>query len=126
MKTVSKSASRLSLLAVLLAAGARAESLWPSATTSAQSSMFADRKASRRGDILTIVIAESAVASSSQSTKSSRDSTIDDAISRFVYSGLGKVRGELPSTLAGGKSSYSGGGDISNSQSISASRGEPT
>ncbi len=82
--------------------------------------MFADRKAAARGDILTIVIAESAVASSSQSTKSSRDSSLDDAISRFIYAGLGKKNGQLPSTSGSGKSSYSGGGDISNSQSLSA------
>lgn len=120
MKTVSRFASRLSLAAAALAVGVRAESLWPSASSGAQASMFADRKASGRGDILTIVIAESAVASSSQSTKSTREASIEDEISRFIYSGLGKRRGELPKTSATGGSSYSGGGDISNSQSLSA------
>ena len=141
MKTVSKSASDflrsrerervearplaharsyLALTAALLAVGARADSLWPSSASGAPASMFADRKAAARGDILTIVVAESAVASSSQSTKSSRDSSLDDAISRFIYSGLGKNGGELPGTKGAGKSNYSGGGDISNSQSLSA------
>lgn len=120
MKTVSKSASNVALAAALLAAGARADSLWPAASTGTQSSMFADRKASSRGDILTIVVAESAVASSSQSKSSSRDSSLDDAISRFLYSGLGRRGGEMPATRAAGKSSYSGGGDINNSQSLSA------
>jgi flagellar L-ring protein precursor FlgH len=105
----------------LLASGARAESLWPKAGSGAAASMFADRKAAARGDILTIIVAESAVASSSQSTKASRESSLDDAISRFLYTGLGTARrGQLPATSASGKSSYSGGGDISNSQTLSA------
>ncbi|MBI5688817.1 MAG: flagellar basal body L-ring protein FlgH [Verrucomicrobia bacterium] len=119
MKTVSRSASSLAIAAVLTAA-APAASLWPNSNSGSQASMYADRKASRQGDILTIVVAESAVASSSQSTKSSRESSLEDAISRFVYSGLGKRRGELPATSASGSAGYSGGGDISNSQSLSA------
>lgn len=120
MKTVSKSASKVAFAAALLAVGARADSLWPASGTAPQASMFADRKAAARGDILTIVVAESAVASSSQSTKSSRESTLDDAISRFIYANLGKNGGQLPSTSGSGKAGYSGGGDISNSQSLSS------
>jgi flagellar L-ring protein precursor FlgH len=121
MKTVSKSASKLALAAAFFAAGAHAESLWPPPSAGAQTSMFADRKAAATGDILTIVVAESAAATSSQSTKSSRDSTLDDAISRFIYAGIGTAHhGQLPGTSATGKSSYSGGGDISNTQSLSA------
>jgi flagellar L-ring protein precursor FlgH len=119
MKTVSKSASKLALAAALLAAGARADSLWP--TAGAQTGMVADRKAAAAGDILTIVVAESAAATSSQSTKSSRDSSLDDAFSRFLYAGLGTARGgQLPGMSATGKASYSGGGDISNTQTLSA------
>ncbi|HVS53680.1 MAG TPA: flagellar basal body L-ring protein FlgH [Opitutaceae bacterium] len=120
MKTVSKSASKLALAAALLAAGARAESLWTAAAGHAPQSMFADRKAAAKGDILTIVVAESAVAQSSQSKTSNRESTLQDAIQRFIYSGLAAHKGELPGVTAGGKSSYSGGGDVSNSQSVSA------
>jgi flagellar L-ring protein precursor FlgH len=120
MKTASRSASKLALAAAFLAAGARADSLWPAAGSGPQAGMFADRKAAARGDILTIVVAESAIASSSQSTSSSRDSSLDDSIARFLYGGLGKIRGELPSTRGTGKAGYSGGGDISNSQSLSA------
>jgi flagellar L-ring protein precursor FlgH len=119
MKTVSKSASKLALAAALLAAGARADSLWV-AGTQAPRSMVADRKAATKGDILTIVVAESAVAQSSQSKKSNRNSSIDDSISRFIYAGLGKHNGELPGLSIGGKATYAGGGDVSNSQSVSA------
>jgi flagellar L-ring protein precursor FlgH len=121
MKTVSKSASKLSalVLAALAAVpGAAASSLWPVQQTGR--SMFADRKAAAKGDLLTIVVAESAVAQSSQSKTSTRDSTLQDAITRFIYPGLGTHKGQLPGMAAAGASSYSGGGDVSNSQSLSA------
>ena len=126
MKTVSKSASnlpRVSVAAVLVSlafADVRADSLWPAAGSGPQSSMFADRKASAMGDIVTIVVAESAIASSSQSKKSTRESTVEDTIKKFLYSGLGAHGGALPGMSSAGKSSYSGGGDVSNSQSLSA------
>ncbi|MEO5958828.1 MAG: flagellar basal body L-ring protein FlgH [Opitutaceae bacterium] len=119
MKTASKSASKLALAAALLAVGARADSLW-NASDAAPRSMFADRKAKAKGDILTIVIAESAVAQSSQNKSSSRESSMEDAIKNFVYAGLATHKGQLPSLSSGGKASFSGGGDISNSQSISS------
>ncbi len=97
----------------------RADSLWNSGGSSSRS-MFADRKAAARGDILTIVVAESAVAQSSQSKKSTRESSLEDAISRFVYPGLGTHKGELPGMSSANKSSASGGGDVSNTQSLSA------
>ena len=121
MKTVSKSASNLAALSLALlaaASAARAESLWP--TSQPARSMFADRKASAKGDLLTIVVAESAVAQSSQSKTSTRDSTLQDAITRFVYPGLGSHKGQLPGLSAAGSASYSGGGDVSKSQSLSA------
>ncbi len=120
MKTVSKSAFNLLLAFTLGVPAMYADSLWPSAGKGSQASMFADRKAATTGDIVTIVVAESAVASSSQSKKSSRDSSLEDAIGKFLYTGLGVHKGELPGMSATGKSSYSGGGDVSNSQSLNA------
>src|SRR5215218_7892707 len=81
----------------------RADSLW-SAGGQTSRSMFADRKAAAKGDILTIVIAESAVAQISQNKSSSRESSIQDAISRFIYPSLGAHKGELPSIATSGKS----------------------
>ncbi|MCX6954829.1 MAG: flagellar basal body L-ring protein FlgH [Verrucomicrobia bacterium] len=123
MKTVSKSAFNLGLTAALTVLAwpiARADSLWPAAGTGSQQSMFADRKAAATGDIVTIVVAESAIASSSQSKKSARESSLEDTISKFLYSGLAAHKGELPGMSAAGKSSFSGGGDVSNSQTVSA------
>lgn len=120
MKTVSKSAFKLALAAALFAAGARADSLWPAAGHGSQAGMVADRKAAATGDILTIVVSESVAAQNSQSTKSSRDSSIADAISSFIYPGLGTHKGALPSMSVTGKAAYSGGGDVSNTQSLAA------
>jgi flagellar L-ring protein precursor FlgH len=107
------------LVVVGLTTEARADSLW-TAGQQAPRSMFADRKAIAKGDILTISVAESAVAQSSQSKTSTRESALEDAITRFIYSGLAKHNGELPGLTLSGKSSYSGGGDVSNSQSLIA------
>src|SRR5579885_2770832 len=102
MKTAFKSASKFALVATLTTLIARADSLWP--TTGSQAGIVADRKAGAKGDILTIVIDESAAATSSQSKKSSRDSSLADAISQFVFSPatskLGTHAGALPATTA--------------------------
>lgn len=108
----------LSLLLFVAAPKARANSLWPAGAPA--KSMYADRKAAAKGDILTIVVAESAVAQSSQSKSANRDSSLQDAIQRFIYPNLATHKGELPALSTTGKSSFSGGGDISNSQSLSA------
>jgi flagellar L-ring protein precursor FlgH len=106
------------LLVATFTPSLRADSLWSAGGQ--PRSMFADRKAAAKGDILTIVIAESAVAQSSQNKSSTRESSLQDAISRFIYPALGAHKGQLPGIGATGSASYSGGGDVSNSQSLSA------
>ncbi len=107
-------------LFVALASTLRADSLW-TAGGQAPRSMFSDRKAAAKGDILTIIVAESAVAQSSQNKSSKRESALEDAISRFVYAGLATAHGgQLPGMSSTGKASYSGGGDVSNTQTLSA------
>ncbi len=134
MKTMSKSASNFSLLATLAsmslascaptAHAGGSGSLWPSNSEGSQASMFADHKAARTGDILTIVVDETAAAQSTQSKTSNRDSSINDSVGQFLFnpatSGLGTHAGVLPSTQITGKATYSGGGAINNSQSVSA------
>ena len=106
------------------ASGARAASLWPSSSAGPHSSMYADHKAERTGDILTIVVNETAVAQSTVSKTANRASTVNDAITQFIYppavSGLGTHAGQLPSLQTAGKASYSGGGAINNSQTVTA------
>lgn len=97
----------------------RGDSLWPAGSQGSRS-MFADRKANAKGDILTIIVAESAVAQSSQNKSSTRASSLEDAVSRFLFPNLGSHRGEMPGLSTSGKASNSGGGDVSNTQSISS------
>lgn len=125
MKTKSRSTSSLRLAASLLltAAAASAASIWSSPGHTGRS-MFADRRAQGPGDIITVVVQESAAATSSQSKKSERDSSLSDAVQQFIFSsaasGLGTHKGELPSSSWAGKSTYSGGGSVNNSQTVSA------
>ncbi len=108
---------RAILAFLLLAPAALAGSLWP-ANSGHERGMIADPKASGTGDILTIIVSEAVAASNSQSTKSSRDSSINDAVSSFIYPNLGLHKGSLPSLALSGKGAYDGGGDISNNQSL--------
>ena len=110
MKTMSRSASNLAAgLAALLfvkAPVAGAGSLWP-AGSGVERGMTADRQASRAGDILTVVVAESANATSAQTKSANRESSLEDAISQFIFSkaasGLLTHNGELPASSAKGK-----------------------
>ncbi|HVU15301.1 MAG TPA: flagellar basal body L-ring protein FlgH [Candidatus Didemnitutus sp.] len=118
---MSKSASSFTtaFLALTFASSLTAASVWPT-NGSGDRGMFADRKAGHGGDILTIVVSESVAAQNSQSTKSSRDSSIADAVSSFLYPSTGLHKGALPSVSITGKASYDGGGDISNTQSLAS------
>ncbi len=86
--------------------------------------MFADNKASRRGDILTVVVSETAATQSSQEKKSSKDSSIDAGVSQFLFppavSALGTKGGALPATKLAAKSDFTGGGSVNNTQSLTA------
>jgi flagellar L-ring protein precursor FlgH len=103
---------------LLLTQSAWAGSLW--AAGPGDRSMFADRKAAHTGDILTIVVSESVTAQNSQSKKSTRDSSINDAVTNFIYPNIGLRNGSLPSMQVAGKAAYSGGGDVSNNQSLTS------
>jgi flagellar L-ring protein precursor FlgH len=100
-----------------------ASSLWTS-SGSTERCLFADRKASSVGDIITVVISESANQTSSQEKKTSNDSSVDASISQFLFptsaSKLGTHNGALPGVKFGGKNDFTGSGAVTNSQSISA------
>lgn len=117
---MSRSNARLLIALLVCVSALQAESLWPANGQVNRLSMFADKKAAAPGDIVTIVVNETANATSSQSKSASRDSSLEDSISQFIYAGLGKNAGQLPGSTAAGKSNFSGGGDVSNSQSLSA------
>lgn len=86
--------------------------------------MYADKKANRVGDIVTIVVSESVAQSTSTSKKTSTDSSVDAAVDQFLYppsaSGFGTHNGAMPGIKFGGTSGYSGSGSVDNKQSVSA------
>lgn len=106
-----------------VAVAARGDSLWTTASNP-EKSMFSDHKASRTGDILTVVVSETAATQSSQSKKSSKDSSIDAGVSQFLFppavSNFGTKGGALPGTKLSAKSDFSGGGQVNNTQSLNA------
>lgn len=106
---------------VLPVASVSAGSIWPTDSGSTRG-MIADRVAARAGDIVTIVVQESAVAQSSQSKKASRDANLNDSVQQFLWANTRAAthNAGLPGMLLGGKATYSGGGDVSNSQQLSA------
>jgi len=107
----------------LSAAGARGESLW-TGSLQGERGITADRKAAHTGDILTILVQENASAQTSQNRKDSRSSNLQDAVGQFLFSAaaskFGTHNGELPALNLTGKSDFSGGGQVDNSQSLSA------
>lgn len=108
-------------LALLSSLPAVAGSLW-TAPGSREQGVSSDFRAARPGDILTIVIAETAAASSTQNKTSSSESNVDAAVSQFLFanSNFGTHNGGLPGVKMGGKSDFTGGGNVSNSQSLTA------
>ena len=87
-------------------------------------SMVADKRAQKVGDIVTIVVQENSTASKDNSTKTSKRSSVDAAINTFFYSpansGLLTKGGTLPALQFQGKQDFDGGGQINNSERITA------
>jgi flagellar L-ring protein precursor FlgH len=125
MKIVSKLLSSSLLLIATLACvpGAAADSIWANSGKTSRS-MFADRRAAGPGDILTVVVQEIATATSNQTKRTNRQSEVNDAVQQFIFSptasSFGTHNGELPSVSWSGKASYSGGGSVNNTQSLTA------
>jgi flagellar L-ring protein FlgH len=115
--------ARLALFAIIAAVAAPAGSLWLAAGSREQG-VAADLRAGRVGDILTIIIAENAATSSSQNKSTKSDSNADASISQFLFpasvDNFGTRKGQLPGVKFGGKSDFTGGGQVSNSQSLTA------
>ncbi len=99
-----------------------ADSLWKD--DAAPTSMFADKKAHRVGDIVTVVIMENNGASRNNNTTTSRTSGVDASISSFLYSptasGMLTKNGQLPAMSLTGKNTFNGGGQIANQETINA------
>jgi len=113
----------LGLLAALLAgpAAGRAQSLWQDDTSK---SMYSDKRAMHVGDLLTIVVQESTTASKNNKTSTEKKTSLDAAITSFLYSpnasGLLTKNGQLPAMKYASDHQFAGGGTIDNSEQIVA------
>ncbi|MET0261330.1 MAG: flagellar basal body L-ring protein FlgH [Rariglobus sp.] len=101
----------------------RADSLW-TAPGASERGITADRKASQVGDILTVIVQESASTQSSQRTKTDSGSNISAGVEQFLFptsaSGFGTHNGALPGIKMGGSNNFTGGGEVSASQNLTA------
>jgi flagellar L-ring protein precursor FlgH len=98
-----------------------AQSLWKADVSR---SMLTDKRAHAAGDVLTILIQESNTATKDNTTKTAKSSGIDASIETFLYSPTASSfltkGGQLPALKMSGKSDFSGGGQINNSEKITA------
>jgi len=115
---------RLAACSALLAAAAAYAgpgSLWKEASSK---SMFADKRASGVGDIITIMIQENNTTSKENSTQTSKSSSVDASLQTVLYSPAGSSfltkGGQMPAMKFGGSQSFDGGGKINNSERMTA------
>jgi len=110
----------VALLVAVQVTSVAADSLWKSDTS--PSSMFADKKARRVGDIVTIVVQQVNSATRNNNTTTSKQTAVDASIASFLYgpaaSGLLTKGGAYPAMSFSGKNTYSGGGQINNAETI--------
>lgn len=107
------------------AAGGGIGSIW--SERGGATSMFADRKASTVGDIVTVVVDETTRVSTSRETQTDKNASLDSQIGKFFFSPENggpaeeiSRNGELPGLEWSSTGGFRGGGEIANSQSLSA------
>lgn len=108
-------------LVIALTLSARAQSLW---VQEASKPMYADKRAVGIGDLITIVVQENTTASKNNQTATSKKTSLDAAITSFLYSpaasGLLTKGGQLPALKYASDHEFAGGGTINNSEQIVA------
>lgn len=112
---------KITFVLLVVAPLTRGQSLWQEGSAR---SMVADKRATRVGDILSILIQESNTANRQNNTKTSKQSTIDASLQTFLYSpaasGLLTKGGQLPALKTAAAQTFDGGGQINNSEKITA------
>jgi flagellar L-ring protein precursor FlgH len=108
-------------LLTLLPVIAPAQSLWHEDSSKP---MYADKRATSVGDIITIMVQENSTAKKSNGTKTDKSSSLSAAITSFLYqpgsSGFLTQNGKLPAMAYNSDSKFDGGGAIDNSENIIA------
>lgn len=104
----------LILLTIPLFGSLSAESIW--LKSSRPAGMFADDRARAVGDIVTIVVQESASITASKSSETNKSSDVADAITQVLETSAGVTTG-FPSNQWNNSSDFAGGGSVSDTQS---------
>ena len=108
-------------LALAVPANTFAQSLWHDEVSRP---MFADKRATSVGDIITIVVSETSSASKNNQTKTEKNSSLSAAIASFLYSpgesGLLTKKGQLPAIQYNSDIKHDGGGSINNTETVVA------
>lgn len=95
-------------------------SLWVCAANN-ERGMFADKIATRIGDLLTIEVSESSTLASKVKLSTSKESTIKNDFTRLMFTDILRRNGSSPSTdLTTANNSHEGTGTLDNSHSIKA------
>ncbi len=119
-KLISKPLVALATLPILLT-GARADSLWSEEIVM---SLISDSRANAVGDIISVIVQESASTKKDTSTKSSKKTSMDAALQSFVFaptaSNFMTKGGKLPAMAMTSNNEFDGGGAINNSETIVA------
>ncbi len=111
----------LLIAALALPAVSYSQSLWHDEVSRP---MFADKRATQAGDIITIIVSETSTASKNNETKTEKQSSLNAAIASFLYpvtaSGLLTKKGQLPAMAYNSDIKHDGAGSINNSETVVA------
>ncbi len=111
----------LLIVALALPVASFSQSLWHDEVSRA---MFADKRATQTGDIITIIVSETSTASKNNETKTEKQSSLNAAIQAFLYpvtaSGLLTKKGQLPAMQYNSDIKHDGAGSINNSETVVA------
>ena len=97
------------VLTLLAAVAARADSVWPKSG----GCLFTDNKAYRVGDVITIIVNESAALSSSASSALSKESETEGEIETLESTGMKVFTSETPKATFGASRTFDGSGSYS-------------
>lgn len=111
----------LAALLVAAAGTSSADSLW---SESSSQSLVADKRATRIGDLVTILVQENSSATKDNQTGTSKKSGVDATLETVLYSPKGSSfltkNGQMPALKWKSNSEFNGGGSINNSEKIAA------
>jgi flagellar L-ring protein precursor FlgH len=111
----------LLIAALAVPAASFSQSLWHDEISRP---MFADKRATQTGDIITIIVSETSTQSKNNETKTEKQSSLNAAITAFLYpvtaSGLLTKKGQLPAMAYNSDIKHDGAGSINNSETVVA------